>query len=412
MRIFLFLLLLFPILSTAQLLPSWKPKLGAVPDLNPARQQEHQRFITLLQKGNKKSKDEEKELQTYYARGFDETLEDIWQLESGGCSWYCGGGPDTVIASSSLSAPKNSTYSPKNAHDLSLKAAWVEGKSGDGIGEWLEYQFRAGSPRITEIKIYNGYVKSEKNWLENGRVKTLELYVNGKARALLQLMDTPAEQRFILPGPWGNQPEQQSMQLRFEIVEVYKGTKYDDTALTEIFFDGTDVHCFAKGSLVSMANGSTKPIESIRSGDLVLSYHTTRGEYLAAEVISTASAIHCNIFRLTFDNGAVITTTPDHPFLLADGTWTSFDPLKSRQYLGYENLSRETVLGDTFLLVDPTNERRTARLVKVEELYQPQTTYTITQLEGGSKTFVVNGVVVGAEEIPDKISVRKEALTD
>jgi len=30
--------------------------------------------------------------------------------------------------------------------------------------------------------------------------------------------------------------------MKFEIIEVYKGTKYDDTAITEIYFDGIDVH--------------------------------------------------------------------------------------------------------------------------------------------------------------------------
>ena len=30
--------------------------------------------------------------------------------------------------------------------------------------------------------------------------------------------------------------------LTFKIVDVYPGTTYDDTAITEIFFDGMDVH--------------------------------------------------------------------------------------------------------------------------------------------------------------------------
>lgn len=30
--------------------------------------------------------------------------------------------------------------------------------------------------------------------------------------------------------------------LRFEIMEVYKGEKYDNTVITELYFDGIDVH--------------------------------------------------------------------------------------------------------------------------------------------------------------------------
>ena len=31
-------------------------------------------------------------------------------------------------------------------------------------------------------------------------------------------------------------------EIRFEIIEVYKGDKYADTAISELFFDGIDVH--------------------------------------------------------------------------------------------------------------------------------------------------------------------------
>ncbi|MBQ2239790.1 MAG: hypothetical protein II322_03130 [Alistipes sp.] len=30
--------------------------------------------------------------------------------------------------------------------------------------------------------------------------------------------------------------------IKFEILEVYPGDKYDDTVITEIYFDGIDVH--------------------------------------------------------------------------------------------------------------------------------------------------------------------------
>ena len=30
--------------------------------------------------------------------------------------------------------------------------------------------------------------------------------------------------------------------MKFEIVDVFKGDKYDDTAVTDIYFDGIDVH--------------------------------------------------------------------------------------------------------------------------------------------------------------------------
>lgn len=112
---------------------------------------------------------------------------------------------------------------------------------GDGIGEYVEYHFKAESPRITQIQIANGYVKTEKAWFENARVKTLKMYVNGKPYAMLDLRDTRALQIFDVPVLGRNNGDKDWV-LRFEIAEVYKGDKYDDVIISEIFFEGIDMH--------------------------------------------------------------------------------------------------------------------------------------------------------------------------
>jgi len=66
---------------------------------------------------------------------------------------------------------------------------------------------------------------------------------------MLNLEDTRAEQSFTFE-PIGNADRADMKVLkalpkwtiRFEIVEVYMGDKYDDTAITEIYFDGIDIH--------------------------------------------------------------------------------------------------------------------------------------------------------------------------
>ena len=168
-------------------------------------------------------------------------------LGYGDCSWYCGADGDTLSASSFLKSNyKTINYLPQNAHDLSYETAWVEGVEGYGIGESLTYSFPPRHPRITEIKIINGYVKSEKVWRENSRVKQLKLYINGVPTALLNLEDNRNQQSFTVK-PIGNSDrnnlkEKPWWTLKFEITEVYKGEKYEDTAITEIYFDGIDVH--------------------------------------------------------------------------------------------------------------------------------------------------------------------------
>ncbi len=57
----------------------------------------------------------------------------------------------------------------------------------------------------------------------------------------LDLNDSRNIQEFNFD-PLGRNKDGTDLVLRFEILEVYKGTKYDDTAITEIYFDGIDVH--------------------------------------------------------------------------------------------------------------------------------------------------------------------------
>ena len=172
---------------------------------------------------------------------YEETVSSVWNVIHDGCSWYCGGGNYLVTASSSLKSNNAINYDPKAANDLSYKTAWVEGKKDEGIGEYIEYTFENNSPRITSIIISNGYIKSSKAWTENNRIKKLKLYVNGTEFGILNLLDTKDDQIFEL-GTFGHNTDGSDLVLKFEIAAVYKGLKYNDTAITEIYFDGMDVH--------------------------------------------------------------------------------------------------------------------------------------------------------------------------
>ncbi len=179
----------------------------------------------------------------------DETYESYWDVLGIGCSWYCGGGQDTLSASSHIPTSKGLTYEAKNAHDLNYKTAWIEGVKGYGIGEILTFHFPPQNPRITKIIIANGYVKTEKSWRENSRVKQLKMYLDEKPFAILNLKYTRQEQEFEFD-PIGESDREDWEKLKtkswwimkFEILEVYKGEKYADTAISEIYFDGIDVH--------------------------------------------------------------------------------------------------------------------------------------------------------------------------
>ena len=155
------------------------------------------------------------------------------------CSWFCGGQIDSVTASSALA----DWYAAEKAHDFSIVTAGVEGVEGNGEGEYLRYSFPGTCPRITTVLIHNGYVKNWDVWRDNGRVKKLLMYYNDEPYAILNLQDTMGLQSFDV-GVLGYEDKDSApaWSIKFEILEVYPGKKYEDTAITEIYFDGIDVH--------------------------------------------------------------------------------------------------------------------------------------------------------------------------
>ena len=157
---------------------------------------------------------------------------------SPGCSWYCGGIIDTVTASSSFTEEFIAT----NTHDFRITTVWVEGVKGDGVGEYITYHFPGNCPRITGVSIHNGFVKDKKLWKKYGRVKKLLMYYNDEPYAILNLKDTRDCQNFKI-GILGNEIKEgtPAWSVKFEILEVYPGRNHN-TAITEIYFDGIDVH--------------------------------------------------------------------------------------------------------------------------------------------------------------------------
>jgi len=82
--------------------------------------------------------------------------------------------------------------------------------------------------------------------------------------------------------------------------------------------------CFVAGTPVTMADGSTKPIEDVTAGDLVLSYDTQSGMLIQATVERVL--VHLETPVLLRINGG-LTTTPEHRFLV-NGAWTRADQLR------------------------------------------------------------------------------------
>jgi hypothetical protein len=139
-----------------------------------------------------------------------------------------------VEVSSSLKASGSLSYDKSKLYDKNRSTAWVEGKAGYGIGEFIEFKiltidnFKDGS-FFGNFLIVNGYAKNKTLWENNSRVKTFRCYLNNTPIADLSLIDTDRYQEFRIPG---YEKFKIGDKLRFEIRSTYNGNLYDDTAIS------------------------------------------------------------------------------------------------------------------------------------------------------------------------------------
>lgn len=320
--------------------------------------------------------------------GIWEGSNSYWSTIDGGDGWY-EVHLDTIIASSSLKNQGKYTYNASNVHDYSLKSIWSEGVKGQGIGEYLLFKFEGNSPRVSTITITNGCAQSKALYEANSRVKKLKVYYNDKPVGILNLKDIRGYQTFETDtfglGHEGVKP----WSLKLEIMEVYPGTKYDDTVITEINLEGPDKPlCFVKGSKVKMADGSNKEIELIKKEDKI-AIPSTNGQSKSATVKSVAKAIHDKYVTYNFANGQKLSCTPDHVLVSTRGNVSSA-PEQSKQYSNTKEVQKIKI-GDTFLI-----DGKTTALESITESSKSEESYTITELSEGDE-FIVNGVIVKAE---------------
>jgi len=132
------------------------------------------------------------------------------------------GYPNNITASSTLSE-NNITYYPNNMCELRINCVWAEGVSGYGINEIITFN------GVQAIRFYLsiGYVSYSRPelYMENSRPKRIRVTVDGKSIEVM-LKDTPAYQEIDVSSF--------SSKVTIQILDVYTGTKYEDTCINSI----------------------------------------------------------------------------------------------------------------------------------------------------------------------------------
>lgn len=170
-------------------------------------------------------------------------------------------GPDTPFLADSKVPDR---YSPQKMFDASLETCWAIGNGGPGVKVML-----AVPDNLSAMEIVNGFAKSKDLFDKNNRVNNIRvrLYVGFSLPAMvtetdargydlypvsdtlrLHLRDTSSRQRIELPFQWAvilnkyanlrmalpEQPVTEGYFLQLEIIDVYKGSRWNDTCISEI----------------------------------------------------------------------------------------------------------------------------------------------------------------------------------
>ncbi|PCE66063.1 hypothetical protein B7P33_01815 [Sediminicola luteus] len=80
-----------------------------------------------------------------------------------------------------------------------------------------------------KLSLVNGYAKSHKTYTENGRVKLLEVFLNGEYQSRVHLQDTPVVQSFGLDFMFTKNDVVSLVPISF-----YTGSTFDDVCISEI----------------------------------------------------------------------------------------------------------------------------------------------------------------------------------
>ena len=158
-----------------------------------------------------------------------------------------------------------------------------------------------------------------------------------------------------------------------EVNGIYTVSTNDVTIKGEATYDGG---CFAEGTLITLADGSTKKVEELTTDDYVLGWDFEKGTYVSVPILLNAyhGTYETNIINLVFEDGTVVRMILEHGFFdITINEWVYIDESNYISFIGHTFATKDDLLDSysTLKLVDAyiTNEK--------VGVYGPVAAYTI-----------------------------------
>ncbi len=166
----------------------------------------------------------------------------------------------TARASSVLPGVGDLTYAVENLFDGDPSTAWNHDNTvGRPEAQFLTFEF-AQPVELTEIRIVNGYVKSDDVFQGNHRVRELTVTTDQPEVSItLELADQQAMQSFART--YGI-----VRTVRLGVDSIYPGSRYQDLAITAIEFIGRPATGDAASTTSSTTSSTTASASTTSSG--------------------------------------------------------------------------------------------------------------------------------------------------
>ncbi len=229
-----------------------------------------------------------------------------------------------VAASSTLVEKGKSAdfYRAENLTDNSYKS-WVEGKNDDGIGEIITIEFEKPLSNLSSIGFRNGY-GDLKYYYANNRVKDISVTLNDEFTIKTTLKDRFDIIFYHLY--YTSEYNKPISKVTIEIDSVYKGQKYSDTCLSEIFFKNVSSSRppfsdpYTAEIYVAYEKDINKALDTRINEKYFVEYLLERDEYYIS--MDGPGDPYWVTWIFSLDN-IFITSYSQYPFAIVQNQWTN-----------------------------------------------------------------------------------------
>ncbi len=142
---------------------------------------------------------------------------------------FCYGHPMyvTEVSASSELADSQGWYPARNLIDRTWQS-WAEGSKGNGVGESFTLTLPENNDRpVAGFALKNGYGNLD-YYSRNNRVKSFRIFIDGNYIETIAIKDSFSFEQYALKKPV------EGRKIRFVIDDVYPGTIYNDTCISEV----------------------------------------------------------------------------------------------------------------------------------------------------------------------------------